>query len=120
MRLTAAEAAKQKRNRGKAKQQPPGLKEHDIEHAARDYLLWTGWYTFHIQQGLGCHPGIADRYAIKNGVSAWIEFKKPGGRQSDDQKLFQAEVESHGGIYILARSLDDVITMTKKADGAIN
>jgi hypothetical protein len=95
--------------------QLPGLKENDIEHAARDYLLWTGWYTFHLQQSLGCHPGIADRYAIKDGVSVWIEFKKPGGRQSDYQKLFQAEVKRHGGVYILAKSVEDVIEGLKGA-----
>lgn len=37
-----------------------------------------------------------------------IECKSPSGRQTDQQKAFQAMVERFGGVYILARSTDDV------------
>ena len=37
-----------------------------------------------------------------------IEVKTPTGRQSKPQRAFQATIESLGGLYILARSLDDV------------
>lgn len=37
-----------------------------------------------------------------------IEVKAPKGKQSDEQASFQKAVENAGGIYILARSLEDV------------
>jgi hypothetical protein len=38
----------------------------------------------------------------------WIECKAAGGRQSEEQKSFQAQVEEAGHTYIVARSIDDV------------
>lgn len=38
----------------------------------------------------------------------WVEVKAPGGKQSELQKSFQAQVEAEGHSYILARSIDDV------------
>lgn len=38
----------------------------------------------------------------------WIEVKAPNGRQSPEQKSFQAHVESLGHLYVVARSFDDV------------
>lgn len=37
-----------------------------------------------------------------------IECKTPAGRQREAQKFFQKMVESMGGIYILARKVEDV------------
>lgn len=38
-----------------------------------------------------------------------IECKRErGGTQSDDQARFQRNIERHGGLYILARSVEDV------------
>lgn len=37
-----------------------------------------------------------------------IECKMPKGHQSDQQKAFQSMIESMGGVYVLARSLEDV------------
>ena len=38
-----------------------------------------------------------------------IENKTPKGRQEPEQKLFQHEVERHGGKYIIVRSIDEFI-----------
>lgn len=38
----------------------------------------------------------------------WIECKSASGKQSDEQSLFQAQVEENGHCYLLARSVDDV------------
>ena len=44
------------------------------------------------------------------GLALGIEVKTPTGRQRDDQKRFQAAWERRAaGIYILARSIDDVL-----------
>ena len=37
-----------------------------------------------------------------------IEVKRQNGRQSKEQKRFQAMIEKFNGIYILARSFEDV------------
>jgi len=38
-----------------------------------------------------------------------VEIKTARGRQSSDQVLFQKRLEAAGGVYVLARSIDDVI-----------
>lgn len=37
-----------------------------------------------------------------------IECKSPHGRQSDEQRRWQAMIEDRGGLYVLARSTADV------------
>jgi hypothetical protein len=39
----------------------------------------------------------------------WLEVKDKDGKQSPDQKAFQAEVEAQGHTYLVVRSVDDVI-----------
>jgi hypothetical protein len=46
---------------------------------------------------------------VINGQFAGIEVKAPKGKQSDDQKEFQKNLEATGGKYILAFDLDDVL-----------
>ena len=57
-------------------------------------------------------PGSADILGIlkPHGRFLAIECKTEIGRQSEHQKAFQAMIESHGGLYILARSVNDVLT----------
>ena len=83
-------------------------KESDIQAAIRDYLRLKGWLVIKIHQSLGSYKGIADLYALKNGAHVWIEVKTSRGRQSKDQVKFQADVEAHGGLYIVARGIEDV------------
>ena len=54
-------------------------------------------------QGAGDLSGIAS-----NGRRLEIEVKTATGRQSKQQKRYQTMIERFGGIYILARSIDDV------------
>lgn len=54
-------------------------------------------------------PGQADLSGILSGGRRLeIECKKPGGRQSREQRAFQRVIESFGGVYILATCVDDV------------
>lgn len=87
------------------------LKESQIQRAIKDYLQYTGWFVFKIQQGALSYKGIADLCAVKNGRTLWIEVKKPKGKQSEYQVQFQADIEEHGGEYMIARSVDDVMTL---------
>jgi hypothetical protein len=64
-------------------------------------------------------PGMADILAfddwqpasisarLRLSVPTWIEVKAKGGKQSELQKSFQEQVESHGHRYIVAHSLED-------------
>lgn len=53
-------------------------------------------------------PGIADIIAVHNGKHIEIECKTDVGRQSPAQKIHQKRIEAAGGVYILARSVEDV------------
>jgi hypothetical protein len=54
-------------------------------------------------------PGQADLTGIlSGGIRLEVEVKSPTGRQSVDQRNYQTMIESFGGIYVLARSVDDV------------
>lgn len=53
--------------------------------------------------------GSADILGImRGGRFLAIEVKTATGRQSEHQKNFQNMIESFGGVYILARSVEDV------------
>ena len=101
-RLTEAQAA------ALAKGKPPVAKESEIQAAIKAYLQYRGWLVIKIHQSLGSYRGIADLYALKNGRHVWIEVKTAKGRLSKDQEKFRDEVEAYGGVYIVARSVEDV------------
>ena len=86
------------------------ITERDIPRVCKDYLEIKGWFVFHLLQGLGCYPGLTDIVAIKDGRVLFIEYKKPSrGKQTEKQKIFQADIERAGGEYILVKSLEDLI-----------
>ena len=53
--------------------------------------------------------GVSDIILFHNGKGYCIEAKVKGNYQSPEQKDFQLLVEESGNIYILARSIDDLI-----------
>ncbi|HOE17238.1 MAG TPA: VRR-NUC domain-containing protein [Syntrophorhabdaceae bacterium] len=67
-----------------------------------------GWFVFRVPPSLYGSKGLCDLIAVKNGIAAFIEVKAPNGVQSDDQKVFGSRIRNAGGIYVLARSIDDV------------
>jgi len=70
----------------------------------------------------GQMPGAPDLFAVKKdyingieiGVIYGIECKSAKGKQTEDQRLWQIRFEDAGGVYILVRSLDDLIRQLKK------
>ena len=85
------------------------LKETDIRAQLRDFLKISGWLvTIHYQGPLSA-KGFPDMTALKDGNTVYIEVKSEGGTQSPYQKIYQREIEQHGGEYILARCLEDVV-----------
>lgn len=91
----------------RSKRQPESL----IKSAVRQFLELGGWFVFPIVQSALSYKGIADLCAVRGGRTVWVEIKTPTGTQSDHQRRFQADVEAHGGEYIVARSTADVAHM---------
>ena len=54
--------------------------------------------------------GQADIAGILGGDAYEIEIKSATGRQSPAQKRWQSAVERAGGVYILARSVEDCLS----------
>ena len=82
--------------------------ENLIKEQIKDYLDIMGWFHFPILQGLGAYKGICDRIAIKDGKVLFIEVKGPKGRLSNHQEEFKKNIEAAGGIYITAKSYEDI------------
>lgn len=56
-------------------------------------------------------PGQADIQGLlaPSGRALYIEVKSAKGRQSQQQRRFETMITKHGGLYILARSVQDVL-----------
>jgi hypothetical protein len=110
----------------------PKVRERDVQKLILDYLKWHR--IFHWRQNVGSmagkykgkdwfvrfgYRGMPDIFLMRLVANVWnvnhavpqiigIEVKAPNGEQSQMQREFQTEFEKAGGIYILARSLEDV------------
>ncbi len=112
--------------------------EANIQRAIVEALIWDGWLILRINQGarsedgryvrfamwqaLGIDQqdsGISDIIAIKDRRTAWfnprrtmlaIEVKAPGKKANvtDNQQAFLDAITEHGGISIVADSLEDI------------
>ena len=84
-------------------------KENEIQSQVRDYLRLKNWYVIRNQQGLGSHRGQADLTTVKNGRVIFIEIKTGKGKLSKHQEKFRDDILSHGGEYVVIRSLDEIM-----------
>lgn len=83
--------------------------ETAIRKQIRDYLVVMGWdVTYHMAGPLS-RKGFPDLTALKDGTTLYIEVKTAKGKLSDHQAKVKQAIESHGGTYIVARSVDDVM-----------
>lgn len=82
--------------------------ESILKREMKKYLQSKGAFWSMVAGGSYAKPGDPDIISCYKGKFIAIEAKTPTGRQSDWQKLRQREIEDAGGIYILARSVDDV------------
>lgn len=53
--------------------------------------------------------GLPDIIVVAGGLFYALEVKSEVGKQSKEQKEFEALVKKHGGKYFVVRSIDDVI-----------
>ena len=109
------------------------LRESEIQSTVIEYLLLKGHFAFRVnvqgvplRQGdkiVGFRPspmkGIADILGVLGkDVRGWhkgtflaIECKRPGGKTSEEQSLFLANVLRKGGMAFVATSIDDCVKM---------
>lgn len=60
--------------------------------------------------------GVSDIYAIKDGVTFWIECKRPvGGVVSVDQRNFLDAMNRHGAVGIVVNSIESLEAQLKEA-----
>lgn len=80
---------------------PAAATLRDVLRPGRDYRMLS----------YGLCEGSADSLFLlgPHGTTVYVEWKMPGGRQSSKQRVFQRAVESRGGIYIIATSVDDAV-----------
>ncbi|MCM5558506.1 hypothetical protein [Pleomorphomonas sp. JP5] len=103
--------------------------EDDIQASLVEHLKWrlargVVWYavpngekrdkiTASRLKRLGVRAGVADvAFVLPGGAAAYLELKAgKDGRQSDEQKQFEADVVAAGARYALARTLDDALSI---------
>lgn len=94
--------------------------EHSIQNDILTYLRYNGFMVLRNNSGavkiqdrlikFG-QRGSADILAWKNGVPYAIECKTKTGRLSEFQKQWLEEAKDHGIVTIVARSVEDVISV---------
>lgn len=100
-------------------ERPKRLKESDVQKTILDYLALKGIFHYRSNTGVVKNKsghlylfgavGSPDIVCIYRGRYIGIECKGPKGVQSEAQEKFQTMVERHGGVYILAYALEDVV-----------
>ena len=94
-----------------------------IINVLRFYQSKKDFIVFHVPNGgarneregkkfkdMGVLAGVADLIFVFKEKVVFIELKKPsGGRQTDDQKIFQDRVSELGYEYYICRSVDEVL-----------
>lgn len=92
--------------------------EKDIQRACLDFLALKRVFAYK-QNNVGIKKpngsyipagmiGVADIVAIIHGKHWSVEVKRPGGKLSDGQEAFRANVERAGGIYSVVHSVDEL------------
>lgn len=86
--------------------------ETAAKRAVRAHLRGQGYFVYPNTAGMGSHPGVSDLCAVRDGQVLWVECKSPRGRLSPQQERFRADIEAHGGTYVVARCVDDLAGLT--------
>lgn len=95
--------------------------EAEIQNTILAYLKYRNVFHWRqnsgagmMKQGAGMRfirfgiTGAPDIFAIKGGTIYGLEIKSKIGKQNDNQKEFQEGFEKAGGVYQIARSIEDV------------
>lgn len=73
-----------------------------------NHLLKTGMAEAKREIAGGLRKGAPDLIVGRDGRCYWLELKTTVGRQSEEQKAFQALAPTFGATYVVVRTLDDI------------
>ena len=92
------------------------MPESELKAALKTMLNKRGAFWSMIPGGAYGKKGDPDMVVCYKGFYVAVEAKTPTGRQRPDQKLRQEQIEAAGGIYILARSMKQVVDVLDEID----
>lgn len=83
--------------------------ETALKHSIKQYLDLKGVFHWYSLAGIGAYKGIPDLFALHKGILYGIEVKAPKGVISIHQAEFGRRMVRAGGVFILAKSLDEIM-----------
>ena len=103
-----------------------GKAENAVTKSVVEFLTAHGAEIQRVQTGVihagnrfihGAKPGTADLLGVFRGYALAVEVKAPNGKgPSDDQQDFEHRWRMCGGVYVVARSVDDVRWLLRLPD----
>lgn len=81
------------------------ISEGDIKAKANEWAELRGWR--HVGIKLATENGWPDHIYVRRGVVRWVEWKKPGGVLSAQQKLRIQELLDHGADVRVFDNIED-------------
>jgi len=93
--------------------------EGKVKKAVRDFLNKKGcWYYQPVQNGMG-RVGIPDFVCCYRGTFIAIETKAPGklSTVTPNQQRVMEEIKAHGGLAVVADSIDSLIPLFDILEG---
>jgi len=88
--------------------------ESELKEDIKQYLKSIGAFWSMVKGGAHSKNGDPDMVVCIRGLFVGIEAKSWDGHQEPIQKMRQKQIERAGGIYILARSVEDVSRVLDK------
>lgn len=67
-----------------------------------------------IHKGMGARAGVSDLVAFHRGKFFALELKAPGGRPTEAQLAFIADIEREGGFTCIAEGLDRALAVLEQ------
>jgi len=115
--LELGKIRKQKKDQGVWVFAQKQMNEAEVLAQVKAYLAYHGWLVMRIHQSLGSHRGLPDLICLKDGRTIYVECKSqhPRAKLSGPQEIMRREIEAHGGIYVVARCVEDVERVIKNA-----
>lgn len=97
--------------------------ESELKKTLKHYLDMRHAFWSSVQGGAGSKPGDPDMVVCYRGIYIAVEAKTATGRLSGWQKTRKAEIERAGGIYLVARCVNDLAIcldrIDKQMDGVV-
>ena len=84
------------------------ISETDLKQQLKDYLSVKGIFNYHLLQGIGSYKGIPDRILHYGGRVIYLEIKKPGGKLSKYQVVFEQQCCLDDIRYVVVHSLEEL------------